>query len=71
MSSNERLNAAQAKLEELGYVDLKFFFKLALADTPKSEVESNLASLLEKFCNKEYKVSSFDDAYLVKEPQTA
>lgn len=73
MSSTERLNAAQARLEELGYVDLKFFFKskLGLADLAKSDVENNLASLLNKFVDGDYKKSSFDDSFLVAEPQTA
>jgi len=71
MSSTERLNAVQAKLEALGYVDLKFYFKskLGLADSPKSEVEDNLASLLDKFVAGDYVTSSFNDAFLVAEPQ--
>lgn len=71
MGSTERLNAAQAKLEELGYVDLKFFFKLGLADSAKSDVENNLASLLNKFTDGNYTNSSFEDSFLVAEPQSA
>lgn len=71
MSSTERLNAAQAKLEGLGYVDLKFFFKQGLADLAKSDVENNLASLLNKFADGDYKKSSFDDSFLVAEPLPA
>jgi hypothetical protein len=71
MSSSERLNAAQAKLEELGYVDLKFFLKQGTADRAISDVENNLASLLEHFVEGNYVPSVFNDSDLVAEPQPA
>ena len=63
--STTRLNDAQAKLEESGYVDLKFFFPLGLEQCAKSDVQNSLAAMLEGFLKKEYKVSSFDDKSLL------
>jgi hypothetical protein len=57
------LNEAQAKLEQSGYVDLKFFF--SFGEAAKSDVQNGLAAMLEKFSNGEYQVSSFDDKHLL------
>lgn len=63
MNSTTRLNAAQAQLEQSGYVDLKFFF--SFGQEAKSDVQNGLAAMLEKFSSGEYEVSSFDDKHLL------
>jgi hypothetical protein len=63
MNSTTRLNDAQARLEQAGYVDLKFFF--SFGQEAKSDVQDGLASMLEKFSNGEHTASSFDDKHLL------
>lgn len=70
MESTQRLNSVQAKLQGLGYVDVKFFFKRSPKDLARSDLENNLASLLNKFVDGEHEKSSFDDSFLVAEPQS-
>lgn len=64
MDSTTRLKDAQAKLEQMGFVDLKFFFSFGREDA-KSDLQNSLADMLEGFMSGACKPSSFDDKYLI------
>jgi hypothetical protein len=49
MSAGDRLLMVQSALEKRGVRDVKFFFKLGMSATPRSEVRSGVADFLDAY----------------------
>lgn len=49
------LQNAQAALEKGGVRDVKFFFKLGLSETPRSDVRIGVANFLDAYIKGRYK----------------
>jgi hypothetical protein len=49
MSAEDRLQAVQSALEVRGACDVKFFFKLGMQETPRSEVRNGVADFLDAY----------------------
>lgn len=66
MGAKERLQAVQSALESRGVRDVKFFFKLGLAETPKSDVCNGVADFMDAYLNGRFKrVQKIGDAVAV------
>ena len=55
MSANEGLMHAQTVLKERGVQDVKFFFRLSLPETPRSDVSNGVAGFLDAYIKGRYK----------------
>jgi hypothetical protein len=55
MSSKDRLQHVQSLLEERGVLDVKFFFKLGVAEVPNSQVRNGVANFLDAYLKGRYK----------------
>lgn len=55
MSAYQGLQRAQSALEERGVRDVKFFFKLGVSETPRSEVRTGVAGFLDAYIKGRYK----------------
>jgi hypothetical protein len=51
MSAGDRLQMVQSALVKRGVRDVKFFFKLGLNETPRSEVRNDVADFLDAYVN--------------------
>ena len=65
MSAKERLQNTQSALSKHGVCDVKFFFKLGLAEVPSSEVCNGAADFLDAYLKgRSVKVERIGDSLL-------
>lgn len=55
MSAKDRLQEMQSLLKQRGVRDVKFFFKLGLAEIPYSQVRNGVADFLDAYVKERYK----------------